>query len=671
MAFHSPPKRPCVDNGRGWIGLLLAVFVWTGATLGQQPGEAPPDGVDVQARGPVHEAFGEPTRSEPVRGIVVPQAPPAPIEEQPPDERPEGDNIAWIPGYWGWDEASNRFLWISGFWRAIPPGRTWVPGTWQRLTNGYCWVSGYWGLADQQEVEYLPPPPAPVEVGPAVPAPGPDYIYVPGCWVYRTRYVWRPGHWILHRPGWVWVPDCYRWTPCGYVFVPGYWDVPLLERGMLFAPVTFSPVVLRPGFVYRPAFVVQPDFLVGALFVSPGAPCYYFGDYFEVGLRRRFVPWIEFRFGVGSALVDVNFAYYRRTFADVPGWHVGLGRLYAGRYNGIVARPPRTLIQQNTVINNIVINKTTNNIVNNNIHITNIQNATVLAPASRVRDLNVTAMASLAGPQAKMPAGVTRQVRVDRATRDQLQQERQTLRRYEALAADRQATLTKLASKAPTAPTAAPIKTKINLPPGTPPARVIHTQTPPPPTRPVKPTEKPTVVDTKPKMPVNPPTSEPRPKLPGKPAVSEPQPKLPGKPPIAEPRPKEPRPKEPRPLPVVPPAVDTKPKTPTPMPMPKPLPMPKPTTPAPAPKPMNPAPTPAPKPTTPAPQPNPTPRPTNPPMPTPRPGNPPAPRPAPQPMPPAPRPTSPPSAGQPTKPPSNTEPRPSNPRPSRPSRDNR
>src|SRR5262249_50949590 len=154
-------------------------------------------------------------------------------------------------GYWSWEEEAGNFVWISGFWRAVPPGRSWVPGSWQRAGEGYRWVSGYWGAAAQEETEYLPPPPDSIDRGPSTPAPGDNYSYVPGCWVYQTtRYAWRPGYWLAYRPGWVWTCACYRWTPCGYIYVPGYWDVPLLDRGLLFAPVRFGAVCFQPGFIY-------------------------------------------------------------------------------------------------------------------------------------------------------------------------------------------------------------------------------------------------------------------------------------------------------------------------------------------------------------------------------------------------------------------------------------
>src|SRR5512138_792575 len=94
-----------------------------------QPAEQPadPNEPEVLARGPVHEAFAT-TAEAPAPSPVVAKQPPDPIEELPPDQKPEGDNVQWISGYWHWDEDAERFIWISGFWRVPPPGRLWVPG---------------------------------------------------------------------------------------------------------------------------------------------------------------------------------------------------------------------------------------------------------------------------------------------------------------------------------------------------------------------------------------------------------------------------------------------------------------------------------------------------------------------------------------------------------------
>ena len=177
-----------------------------------------------------------------------------------PIRSPQGEHIVWMPGYWSWDEERKDYLWVSGFWRSPPPGRQWTPGHWKDTTGGWQWAPGFWAGAPQaqqaqpgqqpavQQVTYLPPPPAPAQTAPSTPAPGADYTYVPGCWVYRgASYNWQPGYWVANRPNWVWVPSHYVWTPCGYVFVGGYWDYSLRDRGLLFAPVYVTRIAVRPA----------------------------------------------------------------------------------------------------------------------------------------------------------------------------------------------------------------------------------------------------------------------------------------------------------------------------------------------------------------------------------------------------------------------------------------
>src|SRR5207245_392809 len=71
-----------------------------------------PQGVEVLARGPVHEAFATPT-TDPVAAKPVLKAPPTALEELPPSEKPVG-NATWIGGYWAWDDERHGFLWVSG-----------------------------------------------------------------------------------------------------------------------------------------------------------------------------------------------------------------------------------------------------------------------------------------------------------------------------------------------------------------------------------------------------------------------------------------------------------------------------------------------------------------------------------------------------------------------------
>jgi hypothetical protein len=339
------------------MSMLAAAALGMVVTLERAAAQDPMPAGDpeVQARGPVHEAFAAPVGVPPEPTAIVAKGPPDAIEEMPAEQKPDGDNMQWIPGYWGWDHDRKDYMWVSGFWRAAPPGRTWVPGHWNEVAGGWQWVPGIWQGAAVQEVSYLPAPPPPVQAAPSTPAPNPDDSYVQGHWVWRgDRYVWLPGYWVTYRPGWVWVPAAYTWTPAGYVYVEGYWDYPLRERGLLFAPVVIDVrLYRRPGYVYRPSFVIVDDNLYGALFVQPSCRHYYYGDYFAVGYRSSgFVAWCDFGGHCGG---DPLFAYYRWNYRNDPGWHRDLRACYVGRFNGTIAPPPRVYVNNVTIVNNTTI----------------------------------------------------------------------------------------------------------------------------------------------------------------------------------------------------------------------------------------------------------------------------------------------------------------------------
>jgi hypothetical protein len=167
------------------IGLATFLVAWSPPAPAQEEAAEAPEGTEVQARGPVHEAYASPSDPQPEASPIVNKEPPEPVEEQAPEQKPEGDNVVWISGYWAWDDESNDFLWISGFWREAPPGREWVPGTWQRADDGWRWVHGFWAADDVEEVQYLPEPPETLERGPTTPAPDANHFYSPGCWVWR------------------------------------------------------------------------------------------------------------------------------------------------------------------------------------------------------------------------------------------------------------------------------------------------------------------------------------------------------------------------------------------------------------------------------------------------------------------------------------------------------
>lgn len=335
---------------------------------------APPEqqpGTQILTRGPIHEGFGQPTIFNPKPGLAIPKKPPQVVEELPPDEKPEGDNVAWIGGYWSWDEEKNDFMWISGFWRVLPPGRQWMPGYWNENGGQYQWVSGYWaGIQQQQQEVIAQPPPDSLDQGPPATAVSQEQIWVPGCWVYRdVRYMWRPGYWVTNQPGWAWVPSTYIWTPSGYVYVEGYWDWSIRRRGVLFAPCYMDPVVVyRPGFYYRPAVCLDIELLTPHFFCRPAYCHYYFGDYYAASyLSIGITPWFNVGIVRGPRFYSYDFAYYECHYRHSdPHWAVNCRLGYERCRDYPVYRPARTYVNQVTIVNNttIVNNKT---VVNNNM----------------------------------------------------------------------------------------------------------------------------------------------------------------------------------------------------------------------------------------------------------------------------------------------------------------
>ena len=322
--------------------VVLGLFIGSPA-FGQdrRPPVAADQAAEELTRGPIHEAFGQPTVFNPQAGLIAPKAPPELIEEVPPDQKPEGDHVTWIPGYWHWDDEGKNFIWVSGFWRSVPPDRTWVGGYWTKMDEGNQWVSGYWAPATATEVEYLPPPPQSLETGPNTEATVEGQIWLPGCWIWQeTRYVWRPGFWAAGNAEWVWVPAHYLWTPGGYVFIEGYWDYPLFNRGLLFTPVAFTSI--RPGFVYTPSVVIDYRFLVASLFVRPAYHHYFFGDYYDATYTRAGIyPWYAFhmsRYGYDPLYAQTRYVYSRRD----PRWETQLRESFVARRETEAARPPHT-----------------------------------------------------------------------------------------------------------------------------------------------------------------------------------------------------------------------------------------------------------------------------------------------------------------------------------------
>lgn len=303
------------------------------------------DMVETYNRGPLHEAFATPAAETGVETPVIPKQPPENVNEIPPDERPEGDNVMWIPGYWAWDEDVDDYLWVSGIWRDAPPGTRWLPGYWEQVDSGFRYIHGAWVGIEADQITYVPQPPETLEQGPNSPQPGDNYMWIPGSWSYvNNDYAWNPGYWNPVQQDYVWNPPSYNYCSAGYMYNPGYWDYPVYRRGFVFAPVRFNRP-WRGGYYYRPRVVIRTwnNFFVN-LFVRPRYGYYAFGNYYGPRYANRgFQPFVAFngsRRGFYDPLFNYNRAVHGNTFVtQLNGWN----NYYNRNENN---RPPVTFREQ-------------------------------------------------------------------------------------------------------------------------------------------------------------------------------------------------------------------------------------------------------------------------------------------------------------------------------------
>ena len=357
------------------------------------PGDFTPppatEGVEVMTRGVIHEAFAE-VVSDPKPGLIVSKRPPEAIEEVPPEFKPDEEGAIWMSGYWAWDDERDDFFWQSGVWRVPPPAQRWVAGYWNEVPDGWQWVSGFWVPVETKEIRYYDAPPESLEAGPNSAAPGENFFWATGSWIYNdTSYSWQPGYWAPYQENWVWISPRYAWTPAGCVYLPGRWDYRLTRRGCLFAPVYFTqPVYLRPNYVYRPWCALNTPNLLVHLWVRPNYGHFYFGNYYGSNWENCGVtPWCQYqpyRNCYDPMLTQLQ-CHYRQSgvnfISRLDGWH----NHYA---SNVSSRPPQTWNEQVRFVNNIGVNKT--NVTNANI--TNVKQnilAVNLQDASKRNDLNV------------------------------------------------------------------------------------------------------------------------------------------------------------------------------------------------------------------------------------------------------------------------------------------
>jgi hypothetical protein len=238
-------------------------------------------------RGPIHEAFAMPWQANPSANTPIAQQPPEPIREEPPDQIPAGKNVKWLPGYWQWDAEKHDFIWVGGFWRNVPDGRRWVPGYWAETSAGNRWVSGHWAADQEPDNQYVPTPPENPDVGPSTPAPDGESFYIPGSWFYGDNgYSYRDGYWAGYRPGYLWYPARYCWTPFGWIFCSGYWDYYWPSRGLLYPALYFGFHYPYLGYIYHPNYFLRVNPLANGLYVNPHASHYFYGNYAGTNFRQ-------------------------------------------------------------------------------------------------------------------------------------------------------------------------------------------------------------------------------------------------------------------------------------------------------------------------------------------------------------------------------------------------
>lgn len=199
------------------------------------------------------------------------------------------------------------------------------------------------------------------------------------------------------------------WIPSGVGVVAGalHLDAQRLHlcRGILGLPIGAARPVIRAvpfwGRVLFSTWSLHPlvrdsaGLSDRALFVRPAWRCYYFGDFFEERYARRgLIPWIDYR--IGRRVYDANYAYYIHRFGRDETWQKNLRDLYVGRRQGTIERPPHTLVEQFKAVDKFRGNRMAEANVTAGLKITHSQNVSVLAPISRIHNVQVTNMASLA-----------------------------------------------------------------------------------------------------------------------------------------------------------------------------------------------------------------------------------------------------------------------------------
>lgn len=92
---------------------------------------------------------------------------------------------------------------------------------WVTASTAGCFVHEDVGVGGELVVA-RPPPPEVVEESGA--APGTEYVWIRGHWLYNgDGWIWRRGHWEARRAGYQWVPGHWLRRDGGWMWIEGHW----------------------------------------------------------------------------------------------------------------------------------------------------------------------------------------------------------------------------------------------------------------------------------------------------------------------------------------------------------------------------------------------------------------------------------------------------------------
>ena len=255
---------------RLWPGFLIlgGGLLLLPALRGQDaaPDNAPPPvpkGIEVLARGPVHEAFASLT-AEPQPTKAVAKKPPKPhrgdaARRETRGRRPSG-SAATGPGTTTAATSSGS----RGVWRTPPPGKQWVAGYWRDEGDGAQWVPGFWSPSRAkedapQDVTYFPKPPDPParrRAGDAALGRHASTSPATGTGTAPTT----PGAPATGRASSPTTSGCPPTTagrPAGYIYIAGYWDSPSSAAASCTPRSSSIPTSSMRRYVYTPAYAVD------------------------------------------------------------------------------------------------------------------------------------------------------------------------------------------------------------------------------------------------------------------------------------------------------------------------------------------------------------------------------------------------------------------------------